>query len=146
MEAKHEIVQLPNPKTKRWVKIDKEVGGIISQKKSPGCYKGVPIDDSVKCDCGHEKRDHYRGEGQCHWLDSTKCGCTWFHPEVQYCKPLQILTEHRCAECNSRLRHTGRRQYYCSHCRKHYRLVVVAIKTEMKESKARQARRIKPCY
>jgi len=82
MKTKQEVVQLPNPKTRRWVKIDKTAGAIIGHKKSPGCYKGVTIADSVKCDCQHEKRDHYLGQGQCH-----KCACTWFHPEIQYCRP-----------------------------------------------------------
>ena len=80
----HEIVQLPNPKTRRWVKIDKTEGRIISHKKSAGCYKGIKIVDTVKCDCGHEKRTHYLGEGCC-----DKCGCTWFYPEVKYCKPFR---------------------------------------------------------
>jgi hypothetical protein len=33
--------QVLNPRTGRWVKIDTEKGGIISQKKSRGPYKGV---------------------------------------------------------------------------------------------------------
>jgi hypothetical protein len=47
------------------------------------------VHGNVKCDCGHPKKDHYRGEGCCH--DSThpkagQCGCTWFHPNVIYIK------------------------------------------------------------
>lgn len=34
-------VQLLNPKSKRWVKIDTKRGIIISHKKSPGAYKNV---------------------------------------------------------------------------------------------------------
>lgn len=33
--------QVFNPKTKRWVKIDTEKGGIVSHKKTKGPYKGV---------------------------------------------------------------------------------------------------------
>jgi len=31
-----------------------------------------------KCDCQHRKDSHHAGEG---WCD--KCGCTWFHPNIQ---------------------------------------------------------------
>jgi len=34
-------VQLLNPKSKKWVKIDTKRGAIISHKKSPGAYKNV---------------------------------------------------------------------------------------------------------
>jgi len=44
-----DYVQLRNPKTGLYVKIDKEVGRIVSHKKSPGPYKGVPIADEEKC-------------------------------------------------------------------------------------------------
>ena len=36
-------VQIRNPKTKRWVKIDRTIGKIIRHKRSPGAYK-----DTVK--------------------------------------------------------------------------------------------------
>ena len=39
----HEFVQLKNPMTKRYVKIDRTIGIIVSHKKSPGPYKGVPV-------------------------------------------------------------------------------------------------------
>ena len=134
--TKHEIVQLPNPKTKRWVKIDKTDGRIISHKKSPGCYTGVPIADSVKCDCTHAKSDHYLGGGRC-----SACGCTWFHPEIQYCKPVQApredLSDTRCPECNSRMRFVPRRSYYCSHCKKRYKAVVQLVKVGLVEDKRR---------
>ncbi len=84
-EQKHEIVQLPNPKTKRWVKIDKTTGSIISHKMSPGAYAGITIALGVKCDCTHMKKQHYLSEGQC----GAACGCTWFHPALEYCKPLK---------------------------------------------------------
>ncbi len=34
-------VQILNPRTKRWVKIDTEKGRILSHKKSPGAYKNI---------------------------------------------------------------------------------------------------------
>jgi hypothetical protein len=34
-------VQVKNPITKRWVKVDTETGRIIDHKKTPGPYKGV---------------------------------------------------------------------------------------------------------
>ncbi len=40
---RHEIVQVRNPKTERYVKIDVTVGEIISHKKSPNPYKNIPI-------------------------------------------------------------------------------------------------------
>lgn len=40
---KHDFVQVKNPKTERYVKIDRAEGRIISQKTSPGPYKGVPV-------------------------------------------------------------------------------------------------------
>jgi hypothetical protein len=41
-------VQVKNPKTNRYVKIDRDAGRIIAQKKSPGPYKGVPIAEKRK--------------------------------------------------------------------------------------------------
>ncbi len=34
-------VQVRNPVTKRWVKVDTKTGRIVSHKKTPGPYKGV---------------------------------------------------------------------------------------------------------
>ncbi len=41
--SKKNIVQVKNPKTDRYVKIDREKGRIIDHKKSEGPYKGIPI-------------------------------------------------------------------------------------------------------
>lgn len=41
--SKHDIVQIKNPRTDRYVKIDRTVGKIIAHKKSDGPYKGVPV-------------------------------------------------------------------------------------------------------
>ena len=75
------MVQVPNPITKRWVKIDTVKGCVVSHKKSLGAYANVRISGKVKCDCGHPKEVHYRREGEC-----RECGCTWFHPEEKYCE------------------------------------------------------------
>lgn len=40
-----DYVQLKNPKTGLYTKIDKEKGVIVSHKKTKGPYKGVPIAD-----------------------------------------------------------------------------------------------------
>lgn len=37
------IVQVKNPKSGHYVKIDRSVGRIISHKKSEGPYKNIPI-------------------------------------------------------------------------------------------------------
>lgn len=34
----------------------------------------------AKCDCGHYAKDHHASEGAC-----KSCGCTWYHPNYQYC-------------------------------------------------------------
>jgi hypothetical protein len=34
-------VQVKNPRTDRWVKVDTKTGKIVDQKKTPGPYKGV---------------------------------------------------------------------------------------------------------
>ena len=39
-----------------------------------------------------------------------------------------ILTNHRCPQCNSRVRHLGNRLYRCGHCKVHYRLVMESVK------------------
>ncbi|WP_173519407.1 hypothetical protein [Ensifer sesbaniae] len=39
--AVKERVQIQNPVTGRWVKVDTSTGRIIEQKKTPGPYKGV---------------------------------------------------------------------------------------------------------
>jgi hypothetical protein len=41
--AKKDIVQVKNPKSGHYVKIDRDVGRIIDHKKSEGPYKGIPI-------------------------------------------------------------------------------------------------------
>jgi hypothetical protein len=43
LPRKRDIVQVRNPKTDRYVKIDRDEGKIVSHKKSPGPYKGVPV-------------------------------------------------------------------------------------------------------
>jgi len=43
MTKKRDLVQLRNPKTGLYVKIDRTIGAILSHKKSLGPYKGVPI-------------------------------------------------------------------------------------------------------
>jgi hypothetical protein len=51
------------------------------------------IHGNVKCDCGHKQKDHYAKEGWCHSLthiNSGKCGCTWFHPNVKYIRRKKI--------------------------------------------------------
>ena len=37
------IVQVKNPKSNHYVKIDRSAGKIISHKKSEGPYKNIPI-------------------------------------------------------------------------------------------------------
>ena len=40
---KSKIVQTKNPRTGKYVKIDRSKGKILSIKKSKGPYKGIPI-------------------------------------------------------------------------------------------------------
>jgi len=40
---KKDVIQTKNPKTERYVKIDRSAGRIIAHKKSRGPYKNVPI-------------------------------------------------------------------------------------------------------
>lgn len=37
------VVQVKNPKSGHYVKIDRSAGKIVSHKKSNGPYKGVPV-------------------------------------------------------------------------------------------------------
>jgi hypothetical protein len=39
--AVRERVQLQNPVTKQWVKVDTKTGKIVDTKKTPGPFKGV---------------------------------------------------------------------------------------------------------
>jgi len=43
MATKKDVVQIKNPKSGKYVKIDRSAGKIISHKKSEGPYKGVPV-------------------------------------------------------------------------------------------------------
>jgi hypothetical protein len=43
MAGKTQIVQAKNPRTNKYVKIDRSRGKIVSHKKSAGPYKGVPV-------------------------------------------------------------------------------------------------------
>jgi len=40
---KEKIVQTKNPRTGKYVKIDRSKGKIVSNKKTDGPYKGVPV-------------------------------------------------------------------------------------------------------
>jgi len=41
--GKKDVVQVKNPRTGHYVKIDRAAGEIVSHKKSDGPYKGVPV-------------------------------------------------------------------------------------------------------
>lgn len=43
MSKKKDIVQVKNPKTNKYVKIDRDKGRILDSKKSDGPYKNVPV-------------------------------------------------------------------------------------------------------
>jgi hypothetical protein len=43
MAAKKDIVQIKNPRSNRYVKIDRAAGKIIAHKTTQGPYKNVPI-------------------------------------------------------------------------------------------------------
>lgn len=43
MSANKEIGQTKNPRTGRYVKINRAEGRILSTKKSSGPYKGIPV-------------------------------------------------------------------------------------------------------
>lgn len=42
-DKKKDIVQIKNPRTGHYVKIDRDAGRILDHKKSEGPYKGVPV-------------------------------------------------------------------------------------------------------
>lgn len=42
-KGKPDVVQVRNPRSNRYVKIDRSAGKIIAHKKSAGPYKGVPV-------------------------------------------------------------------------------------------------------
>lgn len=42
-QKKRDVVQVKNPRTGRYVKIDRSAGKIIGTKKSGGKYKNVPV-------------------------------------------------------------------------------------------------------
>ena len=43
MTKKRDVVQTKNPKSGRYVKIDRAAGKIVAHKKSTGPYKNVPV-------------------------------------------------------------------------------------------------------
>jgi hypothetical protein len=43
MSKKKDVVQVKNPRTNKYVKIDRSEGRIVASKKSDGPYKNVPI-------------------------------------------------------------------------------------------------------
>ncbi len=43
MGKKKDVVQVKNPKTGHYVKIDRDEGRIVDYKKTEGPYKNVPI-------------------------------------------------------------------------------------------------------
>lgn len=53
MADKKDTVQVKNPKTGHYVKIDRANGKIISQKKSDGPYKNIPVARKIKTSWFH---------------------------------------------------------------------------------------------
>lgn len=51
-------IQLLNPKTKRWVKINTKTGAVISHKKSNGEYKNVEVYEGMKKKNEEENQKH----------------------------------------------------------------------------------------
>jgi len=43
MSEKKDVVQIKNPKSGHYVKIDRKAGKIVDHKKSNGPYKNIPI-------------------------------------------------------------------------------------------------------
>jgi len=43
MSKTKDVVQVKNPRSGKYVKIDRTAGKIIGHKKSEGPYKGVPV-------------------------------------------------------------------------------------------------------
>ena len=43
MSKKKDVVQVKNPRTNRYVKIDRDAGKIVAMKKTSGPYKNVPV-------------------------------------------------------------------------------------------------------
>ncbi|MEE9574221.1 MAG: hypothetical protein V3W20_14295 [Candidatus Neomarinimicrobiota bacterium] len=43
MKERADIVQLKNPRTGRYIKVDRGKGRILSHKQSDGKYKNIPI-------------------------------------------------------------------------------------------------------
>lgn len=41
--GKHDVVQVKNPKSGHYVKIDRTAGKIVSHKQTDGPYKGIPV-------------------------------------------------------------------------------------------------------
>jgi len=41
-------IQIQNPRSKLWVKIDRQEGRIVRHKKSPGPFKGITVINRVK--------------------------------------------------------------------------------------------------
>ncbi len=58
-EGKRDVVQVKNPKSGRYIKIDRSVGEIVSHKSSDGPYKGVPVALKVE----YSYIDHNTGTG-----------------------------------------------------------------------------------
>jgi len=46
--TKEKYVQVYNPLTDRWVKIDREIGKVVAHKKSTGPYKNIPQHEKVR--------------------------------------------------------------------------------------------------
>jgi len=41
--VKHDVVQVKNPRSGHYVKIDRTAGKIIAHKQSEGAYKNIPV-------------------------------------------------------------------------------------------------------
>jgi hypothetical protein len=50
------FVQVRNPKTDRYIKIDREKGAIVATKRTAGPYKGVPIIEKPKTEVSHAQQ------------------------------------------------------------------------------------------
>ena len=63
---KRDLVQIINPKTERYVKIDRSVGAILAHKRSEGPYKNIPIAKSKRTVIDGDVKPLSPGENHAH--------------------------------------------------------------------------------
>ena len=100
-----DIVQIKNPKSGKYIKIDRDKGIILSHKTTKGPYKNIPVARKK------EDRDILKPDVVCRYCKyfdiSMELECIIFNKNVQHdskvCEKFELVDYFYCSACEQRI-------------------------------------------